>query len=264
MHPVRPSRRRALFGWCLALAAAAACLLVTWALPSTAAEPGGVFSPPLPPPLTVVAVFALPAQPWLPGNRGVDLAAATGEPVRAATEGGVLYAGELAGRGVVSIGRGGLRVSYEPVDPLIHVGEQVERGQLIGHVSGEADACGPPGTCLHWGVRDGTTYLDPMKLLASHPQVRLLPIWADGLPPVTAARVVAEAPTTSPASFPAGTLATVGMKPRALKQTGKPARPVLVAGGVAALGGGAALGAAAFAAVRRDRAQYQRVKADGG
>ena len=265
MNPVCPPRRRVLFGWFLTLTATAVCLLGTRALPSTAAEPsGGAFAPPLPPPLTVVAVFAPPAQPWLSGNRGVDLAATTGEQVRAATAGVVVYAGELAGRGVVSIGRDDLRVSYEPVDALVHVGEQVERGQLIGHLSGEADACGPPGSCLHWGVRDGTTYLDPMKLLELHPPIRLLPIWAEGVPPVIAAQVAAGAPTTSRVSLAPARPATVGTKPSASKRTGTSTPSILVVGGAAVLGGGAVLGTATFAALRRDRAWYQRAKPGGG
>ena len=99
---------------------------------------------PLPAPLTVVRSFAPPLQSWAAGNRGVDLAAYAGEKVSAATAGVVLYAGLLAGRGVVSIRDGSLRTTYEPVDPVVHSGDSVVAGQLIGYVSAAADTCGPP------------------------------------------------------------------------------------------------------------------------
>jgi murein DD-endopeptidase MepM/ murein hydrolase activator NlpD len=132
--------------------------------------------PPLPAPLAVVRSFAPPLQPWAAGNRGVDLAAHTGEKVSAATSGVVLYAGLLAGRGVISIRDGGLRTTYEPVDPVVRSGDNVVAGQLIGYVSPAADACGPPGSCLHWGALQSDRYIDPMGLLRT-PRVRLLPIW---------------------------------------------------------------------------------------
>src|SRR5690242_1626756 len=56
---------------------------------------------------TVVRGFQPPPQPWLPGHRGVDLAAPVGAIVRAAGPGVVRFAGPLAGRGVVSIDHDG-------------------------------------------------------------------------------------------------------------------------------------------------------------
>ena len=141
----------------------------------------GAFGPPLPMPLSVLGKFALPSQPWLAGNRGVDLVASAGEPVLAAASGVVVYAGELAGRGVISISHGTLRTTYEPVDPVVHAGDAVTRGEVIGHVSAAIDGCGPPGGCLHWGARIDNSYVDPMGLLgAARP--RLLPIWLAGVP----------------------------------------------------------------------------------
>jgi murein DD-endopeptidase MepM/ murein hydrolase activator NlpD len=134
-------------------------------------------NPPLPPPLAVTRSFAPPAHPWAAGNRGVDLAAYAGERVSAATAGLVIYAGLLAGRGVISIRDGGLRTTYEPVDPVVHPGDTVVAGQLIGYVSAAADSCGSPGTCLHWGALQSDEYIDPMGLLRA-PRVRLLPIWS--------------------------------------------------------------------------------------
>jgi hypothetical protein len=146
---------------------------------SAAAAVGGAqgFVPPLPAPLLVTHPFAPPVSRWGPGNRGVDLSAHTGEPVYASGAGTVLYAGMLAGRGVISVSQGSLRTTYEPVDPVVGTGERVSVGQLIGRVSAAADYCGPRGSCLHWGaLRDGS-YIDPMGLLRA-PTIRLLPIWA--------------------------------------------------------------------------------------
>jgi murein DD-endopeptidase MepM/ murein hydrolase activator NlpD len=138
---------------------------------------GTQLSPPLPSPLTVLRAFAPPLHPWDAGNRGVNLAAYPGEMVSAATSGVVIYAGFLAGRGVISIRDGSLRTTYEPVDPVVRSSDYVVAGQLIGYVSSAADGCGPPGSCLHWGALQSGAYVNPMNLLGT-PQVRLLPIWS--------------------------------------------------------------------------------------
>jgi len=152
---------------------------VTAAAPTSGAAQasGAQVHPPLPPPLTVLKGFAPPLHPWAAGNRGVDLAAYADETVSAATPGLVVYAGLLAGRGVISIRDGSLRTTYEPVDPVVRAGDRVVAGQLIGRVSSAADACGPPGSCLHWGALRYDVYIDPMGLLRL-PRVRLLPIWS--------------------------------------------------------------------------------------
>ena len=191
----------------LLVASAAVLIVVGWAVfgPARQAQAAGGFAPPLPTPLTVLRGFAPPTQRWLPGNRGVDLGATTGEPVTAAADGVVLYAGLLAGRGVVSISHGAVRTTYEPVDPVVARGESVRRGESIGRVSAVADGCGPPGGCLHWGAIRGDAYVDPLGLLAA-PKVRLLPIWADGLPTSAASADAAGWPRpTAPSAPPRGT-----------------------------------------------------------
>jgi hypothetical protein len=71
----------------------------------------------------MVRRFDPPPRPWLPGHRGVDLAADPGAPVYAAGPGVVRFAGEVAGRGVVSVDHaGGLRTTYEPVTPAVTEG----------------------------------------------------------------------------------------------------------------------------------------------
>ncbi|XVV11535.1 murein hydrolase activator EnvC family protein [Actinoplanes sp. CA-131856] len=120
-------------------------------------------------PATVVRRFDPPAQPWLAGHRGVDLSGSPGTPVSSAGPGTVVFAGELAGRGVVSIAHaGGLRTTYEPVSASVARGDVVAGGAVIGLL--EAGHAG-----LHWGLRRGELYLDPLALLGLG-RVRLLPL----------------------------------------------------------------------------------------
>lgn len=126
----------------------------------------------------VVRLFDPPAQPWLAGHRGVDLAAPPSSAVHAAGAGTVVYAGRLAGRGVVSVAHaGGLRTTYEPVTSALRAGDPVTAGQLIGSLEPGHPGCAGPA-CLHWGLRSGGRYLDPLALLGLG-RVRLLPLTAD-------------------------------------------------------------------------------------
>jgi murein DD-endopeptidase MepM/ murein hydrolase activator NlpD len=123
---------------------------------------------------SVVRRFDPPPRPWLPGHRGVDLAASPGAVVRSAGAGVVHFAGTVAGRGVVSVRHAnGLRTTYEPVDPLVRAGDQVAAGAAIGTLAAGHLGC-PAAACLHWGLRRGDEYLDPLSLLG-RARVRLLP-----------------------------------------------------------------------------------------
>ncbi|MBA8823268.1 murein DD-endopeptidase MepM/ murein hydrolase activator NlpD [Saccharopolyspora lacisalsi] len=144
--------------------------------PSSATNRGG-FDWPLPGAHEVVRDFDPPVTEYGPGHRGVDLAASTGRSVRAAGPGVIVYAGRLAGRGVVSVEHaGGLRTTYEPVAANVMVGQTVRRGQPIGRLdSGHPECIAPaPRTCLHWGARQHDDHLNPLRLL-SHTTARLLP-----------------------------------------------------------------------------------------
>jgi murein DD-endopeptidase MepM/ murein hydrolase activator NlpD len=123
----------------------------------------------------VVRRFDPPPAPWLPGHRGVDLAVPAGAVVRAAGAGTVIFVGVIAGRGVVSVAHaGGLRTTYEPVESALHAGEAVIAGQQIGTLDAGHPGC-PADACLHWGLRRGSLYLDPLALLGLG-RVRLLPL----------------------------------------------------------------------------------------
>jgi murein DD-endopeptidase MepM/ murein hydrolase activator NlpD len=86
----------------------------------------------------------------------------------------VFFAGPVAGRGVVSIEHpGGLRTTYQPVAALVTAGDAVGAGDPIGVLDPGHAGC-PVEACLHWGLRRGELYLDPLTLLGLG-QVRLLP-----------------------------------------------------------------------------------------
>lgn len=146
--------------------------------PVATPDPAGNGSWPLSPNPEVVHGFAPPASAWGTGHRGVDLAGATGQPVLAALGGQVLFAGSIAGKGVVVVGHGATRTTYEPVTPLVQVGDRVARGAPIGVLRAGGHCM--PATCLHWGWLRGDTYLDPLELVGATGPVRLKP-WS-GLP----------------------------------------------------------------------------------
>lgn len=141
---------------------------------------------PLAPRPEVVAGFDPPATRWGAGHRGVDLAGHVGQPVRAALAGRVVFAGTLAGRGVVVVDHGGTRTTYEPVSASVSVGDPVAAGAVIGRLQVFGSHCFPR-SCLHWGLIAGREdYRDPLTLVGAGP-VRLLPLSAVGLPDVAAA-----------------------------------------------------------------------------
>lgn len=153
---------------------AALVLLLTTSLPGAAppmAAPGGPYRPPITP-MTVVAPFAPPAERWLTGHRGVDLAAAPGTEVRAAGAGTVVFAGTVVDRGVVTIDHGGIRTTYEPVTAAVAVGDPVVPGTVLG-VVGEGAHCSL--RCLHWGARVGDDYVEPLALLTAYRPVLKTP-----------------------------------------------------------------------------------------
>ncbi|MEU4315029.1 M23 family metallopeptidase [Nocardia sp. NPDC024068] len=157
--------------------------MVSAVLPSgvAAAVPEGTFGWPLRPRPALVRPFDPPEHDWLPGHRGVDLAGSPGQTVYAAGPGVVVFAGEVAGKPVVSIAHdGALRTTYEPVEAEVTVGRRVSRGTPVGVLKDGHEGCGA-AACLHWGLRRERTehgdreYLDPLGLLELSP-IRLKPV----------------------------------------------------------------------------------------
>jgi len=139
-----------------------------WLLPYAHAQTARGVAPV---PGDVVRGFDPPDQPWLAGHRGVDIASHAGQTVLAAMEGVVSFAGMVAGRPVISIRHGELTTTYEPVQASVSPGDWVGTGYPIGTlISGHSCAA---EACLHWGLKQGDTYLDPLSLLGQ-PHIRLI------------------------------------------------------------------------------------------
>lgn len=134
---------------------------------------------PLHPRPAVLRLFDAPSPNWDRGHRGVDLAGSPGQLVHAAAAGTVVFAGMLADRPVVSIAHpGGLRTSYEPVQPGVRAGQLVAAGSALGELVAGHPGCGAQA-CLHWGAMWGSAsraaYVDPLGLVVTTP-VRLKPL----------------------------------------------------------------------------------------
>jgi hypothetical protein len=112
----------------------------------------------------VVRPYEEPPARFAAGHRGVDFSASSGTPVRAANDGSVTFAGAVAGSfHVVVAHAGGIRTSYSfllRVD--VQAGDDVTRGQVVGAAGGSGEGHGPG--VLHFGVRIGDRYVDPMLL----------------------------------------------------------------------------------------------------
>jgi murein DD-endopeptidase MepM/ murein hydrolase activator NlpD len=163
-------------------AAVLSLLALVWVLAPAGAlaepavpEGSALWAAPLPDVAVTRPFDVLPSR-YAAGHRGVDLAGAVGASVLAAGDGVVAFAGMVAGRPVVSVDHaGGLRTTYEPVDPSVGAGQAVARGSPLGTLLAGHAGC-PAPACLHWGLRVGEDYLDPLALLAV-PRVRLLPLY---------------------------------------------------------------------------------------
>ena len=160
-----------------------AAALIFAGVPTASADTGHVW------PINgrVVRGFDPPQNTYGAGHRGIDIGAPVGTPVVAAADGVVTFAGTVAGVSMITVTHGDVRTTYQPVAPTVSAGQSVTAGQVIGKLQ---DGHGTT-TSLHFGVLQGTTYLDPVTWLGGDPNqpVRLLP---DG-------SVVPAAPRAAPA-----------------------------------------------------------------
>jgi murein DD-endopeptidase MepM/ murein hydrolase activator NlpD len=104
-------------------------------------------------------------------NNGINIAAAPREPIRAAADGSVSYAGnELRSYGNLVLIKhdGGYITAYAHADNfIVGKGQWVARGQVIGYVGTTGDVRTPQ---LHFEVRRGShgeTPIDPRQVLGS-------------------------------------------------------------------------------------------------
>lgn len=189
LGPAGPSRDRAPASMTpqavlLAVVAVMAWQMALVASPVWAEPTSGRWQWPTDPPHPVLHPFEQPAHRYAAGHRGLDIAVA-GTDVRAVEGGTVRFAGDVAGRGVVSVLHAdGLLSTYEPVDAVVEAGARVEAGDLLGHVTTTAAGAWhcPKGPCLHLGARRGEDYLDPLLLLGARGPSVLLPLGGGGSP----------------------------------------------------------------------------------
>jgi len=161
---------------------------------AAAADPPPTYIPPVDAPIS--DPFRPPPTPYGAGNRGLEYATVPGTPVRASSNGTVVFAGNVAGALHVTLSHAdGLRTSYSFLASI-----EVATGQRLR----QGDRLGTTGERLHFGVRSGDTYLDPELLFAGGQViVELLPTHPDELdrPPAgeveLLAGVVGELPTGS-------------------------------------------------------------------
>jgi hypothetical protein len=164
-----------------AIRAAACLLLAVVLLGASEAEPAAEAAPtaaqwrwPTSPPGAIVQGFEAPATPYAAGHRGIDLAAAPGQPVLAPADSVVAFAGVVVDRPVVT-----LRVdehalvSFEPVATQLPVGSALKAGDAFGAVA-EGGHC--DNRCLHVGVRVDGEYVSPLLFFAGVPPAVLLPL----------------------------------------------------------------------------------------
>lgn len=123
--------------------------------------------------------FDPPAQRWLSGHRGVDLAGSAGEGVFASGAGIVVFVGRPGGVPTVSIDHdSGIRTTYQPVTAEVFLGERVARGTRIGVLEAGHEGCAS-AACLHWGARTSQgrypDYMDPILLLGGY-ELTLKPV----------------------------------------------------------------------------------------
>ncbi|MBO3103208.1 murein hydrolase activator EnvC family protein [Cellulomonas fengjieae] len=191
-EPARPAHRHRLTSLlrvpaarlAVTLGTAVALLTVALVVQSSAGAAGpvgpapsaGTYRLPVAGTADVVRAFVPPPTPWAAGHRGVDLRSALGADVLSPVAGVVTYAGSVAGRGVVTVTDAqGRRSSLEPTVPAVRVGDLVAAGARLGAVSLDGSHC-EPAACVHWGVRVGAEYVDPLALLPGAGPVVLLPL----------------------------------------------------------------------------------------
>nr|WP_245968565.1 M23 family metallopeptidase [Salinisphaera halophila] len=98
-------------------------------------------------------------------HSGMDIAAATGTPVKAPAAGRVVFADDLyLTGGTVLIDHGhGIGSNFLHLSKMnVGVGETVEQGEIIGEVGATGRATGPH---LHWGMTWYATRIDPLLVL---------------------------------------------------------------------------------------------------
>ena len=99
------------------------------------------------------------------GHRGVDLGGASGEPVKSAAAGRVLYCEKTIASGnsiALDHGQGVVSVYFHLSSFNVKAGDSVEKGQVIGAVGSTGFSTGPH---LHWGAYVFGVCVDPFAFV---------------------------------------------------------------------------------------------------
>jgi len=132
--------------------------------------------------------FDPPTTTYGAGHRGIDISAPSGAVIVAPEGGTVTFVGAIDYVPMLTVTHDGVRTTYQPVTAVVNRGDRVVTGQAIGTLL--------PGhriePCLHFGVLQGNTYLDPLAWLgAASGTIRLLPNDSK-IPTLAAAGVVGQ------------------------------------------------------------------------
>jgi murein DD-endopeptidase MepM/ murein hydrolase activator NlpD len=144
----------------------------------------GCYLPPVDAP--VADPFRQPACEYCAGNRGIEYATGSGQPVLAAATGTVRYAGVVAGtRYVVIEHADGLRMTYGKLASAdVSKGDRVLQGRRVGTTTSE----------LFLGLRRGDEHIDPAPHLGElRRSTRLVPTDGSRPRPAPAPRLVCTA-----------------------------------------------------------------------
>jgi hypothetical protein len=143
----------------IAVAVVADVVIAPSAAGQTSPVPGVTYRPPVAAP--VIDPFRPPANPYGPGNRGIEYDTEPGDAVVAAADGTVVFAGAVGGTLHVTVRHAdGVRTSYSFLDAIeTAAGQRVDQGDRVGRA----------GETFHFGARIGDAYVDPADLLAGSP-----------------------------------------------------------------------------------------------
>ncbi|MDQ0676419.1 murein DD-endopeptidase MepM/ murein hydrolase activator NlpD [Pseudarthrobacter siccitolerans] len=123
------------------------------------------------PPALLAALLLLPASL---APTGEVLTPGPRVQVTSPAPGTVSFVGVVVDRPVITIDHGnGLRSSFEPVESTLAAGSVVAAGQPIGTLlAGHCAAA----SCVHWGVRRGDDYVNPLQFVMDLRPSILLPL----------------------------------------------------------------------------------------
>ena len=131
--------------------------------------------PPIPGAINIKDFFVSENQ-FASGHRGIDFLASENSPVLAAQDGYISHSGFIYNRWTISVTHNSFRTTYEPVKPIVKLGQKVKQEEVIGYLQIEGSHC-LPKSCLHFGLKEGSTYFNPkFSFLKKYPI--LLPIYS--------------------------------------------------------------------------------------